>query len=745
MKNYFYRACIFPILFFIFGIVNYVPRIEAHTPGSGVLSGRVVDAETGEPVGFVYLLIDEIHFWQRVKSDGTFQFENIPVGRHSVKTYRLGYKESVEQIRIRDGQVTEKIFRVVMAPMIIGDVTVSAHRARGDSTVENPDIVVADRKLRQNLGMTIAKTLENEPGLDKISMGPAPARPVLRGLGGDRLLLLEDGERTGDLSTTSADHAVSIDPMTTTRIEVVRGPEALIYGSNAMAGVINVIRESIPRLVPERMTGSVTINGESVNRGGAGAFELSMPLGPLVVRTDFSYRSAGNVNTPVGELENTDIQTLNGAAGFSLVRDWGHAGTSGGVYDSQYGIPPDPLAGHPNGVDIDMLRQHLITEGQFNIPTTMIRHLYLKHQYSRYQHEEIESSGTIGMEFGVVTHNASAILHFCECGPLHNARIGVWGEHRDYASGGLTFTPDTKEMSLAAYIYNEYIRGRWSFNGTLRIDGKSVKPEESYYSRWVGNIRERDFAGASAAVAGHYHFLPDFMVGASVIRTFRAPGVEELFSEGPHLAAYSYEIGNADLDVETGLGLELFGEYEFSDGSIRAAVFRNDLQNYIFPRNTGERSWRRADLFLYQYSGLHALMTGVELSLQWAPLDWMSFATQIQHVHGQLVDEDQPIPRMPPLSGKFEVRYHRGPLSIIFDTKGADRQNRLDQFEQPTDRFVTNDVTIQYLLSHWKLLHTVSLTVENFGNVEYRRHLNRVKEIMPEPGRNVRLLYKVFF
>ncbi len=729
-------------IFFLSVILLSALPVHAKT---GTLSGRVVDVDTGDPVGFVYLLIEEIHFWQPVKSDGTFQFKNIPAGRHQVKTYRFGYSETMEIVFVSGGSTTEITFQIAATPMAVGDVVVSGHRVHKDSTLENPDIVVADRKLRQNLGMTLAKTLENEPGMDHISMGPAPARPVLRGLGGDRLLILEDGERTGDLSATSADHAVSIDPMTTSRIEVIRGPEALIYGANALGGVINVVREAVPRSLPAKLSGSGTLQSESVNRGNAGALDIRIPVGSIAIRSDFNFRNSEDVQTPEGILKNTGIQTLNTSLGLSIIREWGYLGISGGFYDTEYGIPPDPSGGHPKGVDIEMLRQHVTTEGQYNLTLSMIRHLFIKHQYSRYQHQEIESSGTIGMEFGVVTHNLSAILHFCECGPLTNARIGFWGEHRDYASGGLTFTPTTRELSTAVYLYNEFIRGRWSVNGTLRFDAKSVNPDEDYFSRQAGHIRNRQFYGASWAVSGHYHMLPNFIFGATVMHTFRAPGVEELFSEGPHLAAYSYEVGNADLEKETGLGLEIFTEYEFDNGLIRISAFQNDLKNYIFPRNTGERSWRRADLFLYQYSGLHALMTGYEISGKWMLLPKFSISTQLQYVRGELVDENLPIPRMPPLTGSIGLHYQNKSLSVILNSKGTERQNRIDEFETPTDGFLIHNLTIQYLLSKGGMLHTFSLTVENIADIKYRRHLNRVKDIMPEPGRNFRLLYKVFF
>ncbi len=729
----------FPLLFII-----TTTNLDAHSSGTGIITGRVIDADTGEPVGFAYLLIEEIHFWQRVNADGYFRFENIPAGHFSIITHRLGYKDQTTTVDIvRDG-ITKKDLYVSVSPVLLQGIGVSGWRSQ-DTTMTDPEIVVADKKLRQNLGMTIAKTIENEPGLDQITMGPAPARPVLRGLGGDRLLLLEDGERTGDLSATSADHAVSIDPMTTTRIEVIRGPEALIYGSNTLGGVINVVREAVPRHVPQKQTGSATVQGESVNRGGSGALELAVPAGPVALRGDVSLRSAGNVETPAGTLQNTNIRTLNGSMGLSLTGRWGYAGVSGGVYDSDYGIPPDPIGGHPGGVDIDMLRQHVRIESEFNIPTHRVRHVDLKYQYSRYQHQEIESSGSIGMEFGVVTHNLSATLHLCKCGLLGNARIGFWGELRDYASGGLTFTPAADELSSALFFYNEYFSGNWSVNVSVRADMKSVRPGEETVSRNAGMIRERNFSGVAGGLSPQYNVSRDIKTGVSVLRTFRAPGVEELFSEGPHLAAYSYEVGNADLTEETGFGLEWFTEFKLDRASLRASVFRNDIQHYIFPRNTGERSWRRADLYLYQYTGLHARMDGFELSADWLPLSWFSLSGQLQAVDGTLVDTDEPLPRMPPLSGKVELGFHRGSFSVSLNAKGAGKQDRPGAFELATDGYMIYGLNAQLLISDRRFMHTMTMTAENIFNTEYRRHLNRVKEIMPEPGKNIRLLYKVFF
>lgn len=719
---------------------------ETHQHGAyGTLSGRVVDAQSGEPVGFTYLMIEEIHFWRRVEDDGSFIFDHVPVGVHTLKSYRFGYLENQTTVTVHTHADSAITIRLTPAPLLMQGASVSANRSDIQSELENPDLIVADKKLRQNLGLTIAKTLESEPGLDQVTMGPAPARPVVRGLSGDRLLMLEDGERTGDLSATSSDHAVSIDPMTTTRIEVIRGPEALVYGASAIGGVINVVREAVPRTLPSKITGTATVGGESVSRGASAGSELSAPLpGALVLRLDGSYQKAGDVQTPVGTLENTDLETINGSAGLGLIRHWGYTGVAGGVYDSGYGIPPDPVSGHPKGVFIDLLRQYMTTEGMVHLNVPSLRHFFWKYQYSRYEHQEYESSGSLGMEFGVVTHYFSGILHFCECSFLKNAKLGIWVERRDYASGGLTFTPHSKENALAVYLYDEYIKGKWSLNGSLRGDIKQVLPDEERYSRRVGQIRDRFFSGVSGAISVHYYLVPGLQTGFTCMRSFRAPTIEELFSEGPHLAAYAYEVGNADLTAEIGLGTEVFAEWTFPMGKVKGSLYYNQFDNYLFPMNTGEKSWRRADLYLYRYTGENANFKGYEISFNLLPVRSLYVSGNINFVEGTL-DSGNPLPRIPPLGGMIEAGVQHDRFSIGVQINSVADQNRIAEFETGTDGYVTFDVKSQYHCDYLNLLHTLSFKIENLGDTEYRRHLNRVKHVMPEPGRNFRLLYKVYF
>ena len=280
----------------------------------------------------------------------------------------------------------------------------------------------------------------------------------------------------------------------------------------------------------------------------------------------------------------------------------------------------------------------------------------------------------------------------------------------------------------------------------MRLDVRRVQPREERDSRMVGRIQRRDFAGLSGGLSAHYRPMEALTLGTTLMRTFRAPGIEELFSEGPHLAAYSYEVGNGSLDSERGRGIELFADYHHPRGHLHLAVFRNDIDGFIFPRNTGVLSQRRADLFLYRTVGERARMLGAEVALDWdLSRSWETAVTASQ-VRGVLSDSgDERLPRLPPLQGHFSLTGERESVSGTVALRLAAAQNRTGEFEEPTDGYAVLDLSGQYLV-HWRgRLHAFSATLENATNAVYRRHLNRVKEILPEPGRNLRVLHKLYF
>lgn len=727
----------------------YPPALPA---ASGNLFGKIVDGDTAEPLGWTQLLIEALNRSITAHEDGTFHFFNLPPGVYTLKTFRVGYQDRAFTVAVTEGDTTDVTLKLTGVPVAGKAVVVEGDKADLLSALTRADVEVSGKKLRQNLGRTIAETIDSEPGISQRTLGPAPARPVLRGLGGDRLLVLEDGERTGDLSATASDHAVVIEPLAAERIEVIRGPEALLYGPGSLGGVINVARGYVPATLAHHVNGAVSLQGESVNRGYSGGAFLNAPLGPLSVRMDGSYRDARDIATPLGELSNTSIRTLNGSAGASLVRSWGYAGASGSLYESEYGIPPDPVAGHPGGVRIDLNRRHLESKAELLPRSGWIRRLTLRHGFTRYRHSEIEYSERLGREiagtgFDVLTHHLSAMVRFNQSGTLRNGALGVWGEFRDHSTpSGRNLTPRSNEFAGAVFAYQEANWQRFAVNGALRFDIKQVEPQENRgASTEAGRVRERSFQGVSGAVSGIYQPWNGIYLGATMLRSFRAPGIEELFSVGPHLAVYTYEVGNADLTPERGVGLEGFLEVRQQRGHLRVAAFRNDINHYIFPENTGQRSSRIYSLFEYRFSGKNALLSGIEGAFDWQLLrHWYAGGT-VSYVQGELRDSGEPLPRIPPLEGKLSLRYQAGQFSLGGGMNAAAAQDRIGRFETATPGYLAFSLFGQYNFSAGGCFHTLSLNAGNLLDSEYRRHLNWVKHIMPEPGRNVRLLYKMFF
>ena len=728
-------------LFFLFCALVSTTPAEHFTPEplqTAVIQGRVVDAATHGPVAWAHITLSELHKAGMADSAGRFTISRLPAGRATLHVSRVGYHDASTTLMLGENDTVQVVIELTESVVGTQEIIVEGDHDRSGG----PAVELSGSALRERLGGTIAETLVREPGLDQRTMGAAPARPVMRGLGGDRLLLLEDGERTGDLSAASADHAVVLDPLTAQSIEVIRGPGALLYGSNTLGGVINVQREYIPAMITDHIHGSATARLESVNGGYAGAADIAIPLGTIALRSDAGFRRGFDISTPAGNLRNTGVRTANGSVGASYVQPWGFLGAAGSYYETRYGIPGGFVGAHPNGVSIALNRWHSELRADIHSPLGGVERFELHGTFSRYYHAEYESNGSLGMDFGVLAYNASAIAHTDSLGALHSGSVGVWGEYRDYATGGLSFTPHTREYTAAVFGYQRADIGALSLQASLRFDAKSVQPEEKI-SR-IGTVSRRDFADVSGAVAASWAVDSSLSLGFTLMRTFRAPGVEELYTEGPHLAAYTYETGNPALEKETGFGVELSAQYTAERTSLSLALFRNALSGYIYPHNTGDTNYRVL-LPVYRFTGGEALMFGGELTGEWRITNALTAGMTASYVYGELADSRRPLPMMPPLQGSLRLRYSTGGFSATASLHAASGQHRLGEFEEPTAGYAVLNLLADYSFATDVLLHTFTLSVDNAANTEYRRHLSRVKSIMPEPGRNLRLLYRLYF
>ncbi|RKU34605.1 hypothetical protein C6496_19865 [Candidatus Poribacteria bacterium] len=719
----------------------YLRDAQSASDTTPSLEGEVVETRSRARLTGVTVRIVGLEKSTQTDANGKFKFDGVPEGQQTFLFMKVGYRQFEQTVDVNASTSYLQIALEAL-PFQLETIRVYGSNRSLSQFEETTDLALDEVELQRRLGMTLANTLADETGISQRMMGRAIARPVIRGLGGDRLLILENGERTGDKSASSADHAVSIDPTTAEGVEITRGPASLIYGSSTLGGVINVKSNHIPQILPRRLDMHLTFQGESVNSGLTGTTGFTFPIGDFAGNVEWNRRLASDIQTPIGVLENTALSNVNFSGGASLIKPWGFIGASGSSYRSDYGVPGSP-EGHISGVNIELDKQRYEGQMEYRFNTAILEKVRLQTAYTRYQHQEWESNGRLGVEFGLLTYNVSAMAHL-----LDNAIAGVWWEYRDHATDGFYWTPHTREFALAGFYLSQRNFDKFTLQGAIRYDVRRSEPFRPGAVVRAGAVQRRDFNGFSGAASGIYHWTDRLSTGATLMKTFRAPGIEELFSDGPHLAVFSYEIGNSELGPENGYGTELFVKYADNRFKLNLALFRNQIQNYLVPTNSGEKEWGSGAagwLWIYQYMGHDVVMDGAEIQIGGEILPNLHLQLNTSYVNGTIQTNGRPLERVPPLNGKFAITYTPAPWHLYVASRFSGSQTRLGEFEEPTDGYLVYDIGSYLNFSWWQLENMVVFEIENIFDTTYREHLSRIKAAMPEPGRNVKLLYKLNF
>ncbi len=716
--------------------------------GSFTVSGTIIDKESDETVPFAYIHLEELNRTTVADNEGYFELNNIPEGDYTLSFHRMGYKTQKRYIEVIQNLILK--IELTPSPLTAGTIEViSANNELTGANVGHVSKTVSGSTLRRDLGTTLANTLSNVPGIDQRSLGNSTSRPVIRGLGDERVIILQDGLTTGDVSSQSSDHAVSVDPVASSEIQIAKGANAMQYGANAVGGIINMVNNIIATNVPTNTNGTFTLGGESVNKSGFTGINLSVPVNNLVVNAQLSGRAGNEIHSPVGVIENTDYASTNNLLGLSYVTNRGYIGGSIGYYLNNYGIPPDPT-GHANGVDIEMTKFSYALKGEYLPISGLIKTIETDLSINNYNHKEFEGNGSLGTEFGLVTTSAQANFTHGEVGPFHKGSFGFSMEMQDYAVFG-TNTPDANRYNYASYIIEEMHYSALVLELGLRFDYVRNSPKEADSDSFIGNIRTREFPALSSSLNLIYDLGEGFSIGTILLHSFRAPSLEELYSEGPHLASFSYEIGNPDLDPERSFAKEIFTRWQGSNSYLEVALFHNQFSNFIFAQDTDSTNSRFPSLNNYQFVGNPAILYGFELSTEFEMIKNIVIEASTSYTHAQQEvtsngsTSTQALPQIPPLKVKGAIKYSKNRFDAGTKFTFANKQTRLGEFETPTDSYFLTDIFAQYRFNTKKLLHTFSLNINNVLNTEYYNHLSRIKDIRAEPGRNISLLYRVYF
>jgi iron complex outermembrane receptor protein len=411
---------------------------------------------------------------------------------------------------------------------------------------------------------------------------------------------------------------------------------------------------------------------------------------------------------------------------------------------SEYGIPGGFVGAHPYGVDISMFKRDLSVRGKKSFDSEHFPLARFGFTREYYHHTEYEIKDIVGAEFSIFTYQANAELSTRNILFFDKGALGVSVEHRDFDIGGYVFTAPTRSLKYAAYLLQAWESDDFSYEAALRYTGAAFSPRKAQASARDEFIVPKTYQAISSSASVIYEFAPSWFAGGNVSWSSRVPSIEELYSEGPHLAAYSYEIGDPKLKLEQGLGAEAFLYRKTPELFFNVTCFWNELSSYVIARNTGRINYNTL-LPVYQSTGVRARLAGFEAQAEYhAPMN-LTLSVSLSYAFGTILAGNTPLPMIPPLKSRLEAKYDTGQLSLGTSVEAVAEQNRLAAFESATEGYIIANAFAQYSLPGGAFIHNISVNLENIFNTEYRNHLSRVKTVMPEAGRNIRAMYRMYF
>ena len=716
------------------------------------LSGRVVDP-AGAPIAAARVVLEELGRGTLTGGDGTFVFPSVPPGRYTLVVRRLGYGAATTRVVLPAGAALTIVLQG--APATVAPITVTATRDpldRAASPFSTDE--VTEEQLRRTSGPSLARALEEVPGVRSVSTGSAVGKPVIRGLAGARVLVLDDGHPAAGYSWDNED-GPSVDARLAERVEVIRGPTSLLYGSDAIGGVVNVI----PEALPDAPAGVSVRRGQGEVYGATNNTELGTALRGEAAQGDWSgrlvavARHADNLHTPLGELDNTGFEMLNGEAVLGTHGGRGSASLryarSGGEFHLLEATGPDTAGGGAGGGPERKVSDNRV---QFtgNYPVGGVR-LESKAQWQRHWVAEVADSAP-GVEAEVInlllnTYTLDVLAHHSLAGRT-TGTVGVSGSYQTNATRGpVPLVPGARTTAGGVFAVEEWAVARWRLLAGVRADMRHLAVDAD--AALALGAQTREYRAASGDIGAVYQLDGGLSLAANVGRAWRAPDLFELFAGGPHLEEARYDRGDATLVPETSWNVDGGLRWRGRSGGGELALYHNRIEHFIYVAPTNQVI---DSLRVYQTVQTRATLWGGEATVQVEVLDALSLRAQADFVHGTNDQTGRPLPLMPPLRGALEAEVHGhtadgGGSYAGFEAELVARQERLASDSIPGSPAVTVDVpTAGYALLHLEAglarrlggrLVRLDLRVRNATNTRYRDYLSRYKEFALDAGRNV--------
>ncbi|NNE67987.1 MAG: TonB-dependent receptor [Pyrinomonadaceae bacterium] len=752
------------------------------------LSGTVTTEINDEVIPGVTIEIPKLGISTETDENGKYVFNDLPSGSYTLVTHIEGFSDRAVQVKVTAGAQTLDLKLSIRA--FSGEVNVTA-TGEEESVFNSFSSVnsVGSTGIIERASSNIGDVLGDQAGISVRSFGAGgTGRPSIRSFEGDRVLITQDGIRNGSVGAASGDHGEPISAVNLERLEVIKGPATLLYGSNAIGGVVNAVSTD-KNEAHDGFRGYFSTFGGSINRQGGIAGGLEFGAKKNLFELNLNSSREGDFNTPLGKIPNSGARSHGGSGSWGYLADKGFFRASVNIDRRRYGIPYAPLfesrellsiinggadcGGKEEGkepdcqfdpnevrrifanqlpplpdeqIDIDMDRNNFRFVGGFRDVKGPISRGTFTVDFTDYQHFEVETEDgvdEIATSFFNDTFSYRAIFNQKDFEKL-SGQFGFEGYRRSYLTVGAESLIDgrVRQNNFAVFGLQSLNFEKVALQFGARVESNRYRPAN-------GVLPDLSFTGLSASVGVRFEVWKDASIVASFSSSYRPPALEELYNNGPHIGTVLFEIGDANLQHERSNGFELSFRQRSNRVRFNGSFFYNDIKDFIYGAPVDEDGDGRVDvedgLPIAGFVQGDARYVGADASLE-ADIN-NNFGV---FVVGDIVDAELKTPGFSPpriaparLRAGVDIRYKSfsfRPEGVFVSERGA---GDIFALESPTDGYSLFNINGSYAFVVNKTAHIITFGGQNLTNKLYRNHSNFLKDIVPQPGRGFKVSYTV--
>jgi iron complex outermembrane receptor protein len=725
-----------------------------------------------EPIVGATVRLLELDRVEHTGRGGRFTFSNVPKGTYRVVAGASGYASATNTVEVA-GDTATVSFDLKASAFTLKEIVVSASPVpRTANEQYQPAESKSQVEFLNSAGASFAEKISDLPGVTVRGNGSAPSRPILRGLGDNEVLVLENSLRMGDIATFDPAHATPVEAIGILQVDVVRGPATILYGPNTIGGLVNVITNVVPAVADHALSGTVALEGNSVSDQYAGHFNTVFSGRNQAFSAAAGGVHAQDIRIPSGtytdpgsgarfnldRMPQTFDRSSEAGLGYAYQGTFGTVGIGGKHYEMNYGIPgvpPNPnwRAVPPTTSRITQDRNTVELRGQFNADGSFLKRWTLHASYNDYNHSEFPTAqDSTGVSEPQANHfhkrEFNGVLQF-QHQPLGRLQgtLGLWTNVEDLTiEGDKPLGPNSLTTGVAGYAYEEYLATQNTrLQAGVRVDFNKIqtRPDAQSTDSVFRTLNvSRLSTAVTASLGAIQRFAPELTGSLSLARSFRAPTVQELFATGLDAASGTYSIGSAGLGPETGFGVDASLSRNVADVALEISPYLNFISNYIYAFLRGDTI---QNFPVRQFATTNARLLGFDASVTVQPVARFAIKASADYVNAEDTRRHVPLPFTPPLRGLLRGTYQDKTYLGMIEWRLAASQTRLGDGDTPTGGSAVLNLGAGVRFVQQSVVHQISIRCDNVFNRVYRDNLSVVKDFIPQPARGFRLNYELLY